>query len=92
MLDRAAVEIFASKGVALGEVAKRDFAWSHDPYLKHENVKDLEIRIHTHDYMGEVVHKETHSRVPFEQAYALAESVLTEYVGKVMSGPRHPSE
>lgn len=80
MLDPIAVDIFASKGIALGEVTKRDFAWSHDPYLKHEQVKDLEIRIHKHDYMGEVVYTEMHACVPLEQAYALSESVLAKYM------------
>lgn len=80
MLDPVAVGIFAKNGIELVECPPRDFAWSHDTYLKTEPIaKDIEIRIHEKDYMGAIVHRETHKHVHIDDAAALAGSVLATY-------------
>lgn len=76
-----AVEAFAAKGIELVPVTQRDFCWTHRPYLAIEPpVKDLEVCIRKEHYMGEVVHRVTVKDVHFEDAAAVAEKVLADYL------------
>ena len=87
MIDPLATKIFADGGIALGQATQSDFVWTHDVYLRSEpEVKDIEIRIHKDNYMGEIVHRETHFCVHFDHAASHAEGVLVEYKASLKVG------
>jgi hypothetical protein len=85
---QAAIDSFANKGIILVDVPVKDYVWTHAPYLHTEDVKDLEIRIRKDNYMGEIVHSETHKNVKFDDANTLSEKILTEY--KQSLSPKFP--
>ncbi len=74
-----AIDIFGQKGIILADAKQQDYVWAHDPYLRTEDVKDLEIRIRKDNYMGDIVHSELHKNVKFDDATTLSEKVLYEY-------------
>lgn len=79
-LDSLAINAFADRGISLGAVPQRDFAWSHDAYQKSgSDRKDIEVRICVGNYMGKVVHRETVKDVHFEDAAKVAQGILDQY-------------
>lgn len=60
--------------------APPEFMWAHDPYLKSgPTVKDIEIRV-SEMHSGKVMHRETCRDVHVNDAHALADKVLENYL------------
>jgi len=80
-IDSVAVSIFATKGIVLSPVEKRDYCWTFSPYRKDEPaVKNLEVFIRRGDYMGQIVHRAVIPAVHFEGSHATADKVLADYL------------
>jgi len=57
------------------------YAWTHDLYRKDEPIiKNIEVRIHKDNYIGEIVYRETVLNVHHDNAYETAEKVLQQYI------------
>jgi hypothetical protein len=92
-IDLAAIHAFARKGLAIGEVAQRDFTWTHDSYQRTDpDIKDIEVRIHVGNYMGKIVHREMVKSVHFEDSSQVAQSVLDEYKERLADAPAGPKD